>query len=143
MPTKLVYFGIQGRGQACRFLLTNRGVDFEDYRITGEEWKEAKAEGRWNGTGGLPVLVEEDGTVRNQQHAILQYLAVKHGLGPQSAEQTYEMQWFYETDKDHGNVENAGKALFMADCTEEFLTIAVDNKAKLFDKWEARWADGR
>ena len=119
MP-KLVYFNIQGRGQAIRFLLAHVGIEFEDYRITGEEWKEAKADNRYNSTG-LPVYIDDEGKAVNQQQCILQSLAMKHGLGAQSAEQTYEMFWFYETGKDHDGVENAGKALFMADCTEEFL----------------------
>ena len=82
MP-KLVYFDIQGKAQSIRYLLGYKGVEFEDIRLTPEQWGEAKAAGTYTPVGGqMPAWVEDDGTKRNQTNAILQYLAMKHGCAP-------------------------------------------------------------
>ena len=46
MP-KLIYFPVQGRAQAIRFMLAAKGVDFEDQRITGAEWGPMKEAGTY------------------------------------------------------------------------------------------------
>ena len=76
---KLVYFNIQARAQAIRYLLTDCNVDFEDIRLTSEEWAEAKAAGTYTAPGGsLPSYIEPNGEQKNQSVAILHYLAKKH-----------------------------------------------------------------
>ena len=45
-PT-LVYFPLQGRAQMSRYAATYFGVDFEDKRLTFEEWGAAKAAGTY------------------------------------------------------------------------------------------------
>ena len=42
MP-QIVYYDIQGRAQALRYVLAAAGVEFEDKRLTGEEWAAEKA----------------------------------------------------------------------------------------------------
>ena len=57
MP-KVVYFDLQGRAQAIRYLLTHKGVEFEDVRLTQEDWAAAKAAGTYTAVGGsLPDRV--------------------------------------------------------------------------------------
>ena len=51
MP-KVVYFNIMGRAQPVRFLLQHKGVEFEDVRLTFEEWGAAKAAGTYTPVGG-------------------------------------------------------------------------------------------
>ena len=46
MP-KLVYFNLQGRVQSARYLLGYKGVEFEDIRLTSEEWGPTKAAGTY------------------------------------------------------------------------------------------------
>ena len=54
MP-KLVYFDAQGRAQAIRYLLGYKGIEFEDIRLTFEEWPATKAAETWGAGNGLPV----------------------------------------------------------------------------------------
>lgn len=39
---KVVYFDIQGRAQSFRYLLAHKGIEFEDVRLTFEEWNTHK-----------------------------------------------------------------------------------------------------
>ena len=65
MP-KLVYFPLQGHAQAARYLLAHKGVEFEDVRLTMEEWGASKATGTYTAAGGsLPSFIEDDGTQKN------------------------------------------------------------------------------
>lgn len=40
---KLFYFASKGRGQPIRLLLHIAGVEFDDVKVTLEEWKDIKA----------------------------------------------------------------------------------------------------
>ena len=64
MP-KLVYFNLQGRAQAIRYLLAYKGVEFEDVRMEFEEWGAAKAAGTYGEGAQLPVWVDDDGAIHN------------------------------------------------------------------------------
>ena len=141
MPT-LVYFGIQGRAQSIRYLLAYKQVAFEDKRLSFEEWGPAKAAGTYGAGNSVPVWVEDDGTVKNQGNAILHYLAHKHGLNCATAEEQYELNWFYETGNDHQKPEFM-KALFNADADQATIDGFVAEMNKNADKLEARFADGR
>ena len=140
---KVVYFDIQGRAQSIRYLLIHKNVDFEDVRLTQEEWGAAKAAGTYTAPGGsLPSFIEADGTKKNQQMAILNYLAVKHGAVAATPEEEYEQHWFFETGKDHEKKDLVG-AIFNEGAPEETVNAFIDNIKALFDKLDERWADGR
>ena len=96
MP-KLVYFGLQGRAQAIRFLLGAKGVTFEDEKLTFETWGPIKAAGTYGEGAQLPVWVADDGKIFTQSVAILKMLAHEHGFSCETAMQTYEEEWFYAT----------------------------------------------
>ena len=82
---KVVYFDIQGRAQSFRYLLAHKGVEFEDVRLTFEEWNGHKESGTYTAPGGsLPAFIDADGTKRNQQLAILHYLCAKHNVKPET-----------------------------------------------------------
>lgn len=105
MP-KLVYFPLQGRAQAVRYFLAHKGIEFEDIKLTFEEWAPIKAAGTYTDVGGsLPSYIADDGTKMNQGAAILHYLTMKHGASPQTPEEQYEMCWYYETVQDHSKPE--------------------------------------
>ena len=141
MP-KLVYFDAQGRAQAIRYLLGYKGIEFEDIRLTFEEWPATKAAETWGAGNGLPVYQTDDGTNYNQGKAILFFLAEQHGLAPQSPKEAYENMWFYETLADHEPPE-ARAAIFQAGVDQAILDKSVENFIAYINKIEARWSDGR
>jgi len=81
MPNyKLVYFNGRGRGEVARFLLLQVGVEFEDYRVAVEEWKEMKPTIL---TQTLPLL-EVDNEKITGSGPINRYLANEFNLGGKS-----------------------------------------------------------
>uniref|UniRef100_A0A914WDM6 glutathione transferase n=1 Tax=Plectus sambesii TaxID=2011161 RepID=A0A914WDM6_9BILA len=73
---KLHYFNLGGRGEFIRKILAQAGVEFEDHRITMEEWPQVKPSFP---NGQVPVL-EVDGKYLAQSYAIARFLARKHNL---------------------------------------------------------------
>ena len=69
-------------------------------------------------------------------------LAMKHGMGPNTAEEMYELNWICETKADHEPEEHK-TAIFLVDAPAETIEKAVEANIKCMDKMEARWADGR
>jgi hypothetical protein len=39
---KLIYFNARGRAEIVRLILAQAEVEYEDKRVTGDEWKELK-----------------------------------------------------------------------------------------------------
>ena len=74
--------------------------------------------------------------------AILNYLAFKYDIKPQTAEEMYEMNWYTETLKDHEKKELT-PAIFTAGCDQEIIDGFIANYGEFYDKLEARWADNR
>ncbi|KAL0280898.1 UNVERIFIED_CONTAM: hypothetical protein PYX00_002056 [Menopon gallinae] len=73
---KLTYFQITGLGECIRFLLSYGNIEFEDVRVTWEEWNNVKPKMPF---GKVPVL-EIDGKELHQSAAICRYLAKKMNL---------------------------------------------------------------
>ena len=141
MP-KLVYFNLQGRVQSARYLLGYKGVEFEDIRLTSEEWGPTKAAGTYGAGNSLPVYQADDGTNYNQGKAILHFLCAEHGVVASNAAEQYEMMWFFETNGDHEPAEMRA-AIFTEGAEQAVLDKTVENFQALANKYNARWADGR
>ncbi|XP_012945669.1 glutathione S-transferase 1 [Aplysia californica] len=77
MKMKLFYFDFRAKGEMIRLLLHLAGVEFEDHRISREQWQTQKNEFTF---GQVPVL-ELDGAGQRfaQSTAILTYLAKEYG----------------------------------------------------------------
>jgi len=78
---KLTYFGLRARGEAIRWILHYAGQEFEDHRVSFEEWGAVKAT---TPNGQIPVL-EVDGKKLPQSVAIGRFLARRHGLAGKDA----------------------------------------------------------
>ncbi|KAH7716781.1 glutathione S-transferase [Aphelenchoides avenae] len=83
---KLVYFDGRGAAETSRLLFAHEGAEYEDVRITQEEWANKKSEAPF---GKLPWL-EVDGKKLPESHAINRYLARKFGL---AGKDEWEQAW--------------------------------------------------
>ena len=141
-PT-LVYFNVQARAQSARYALHAAGVDFEDKRITGDEWKDAKANNTYK-SPFLPVLILEDGTHLNQSVAVLNYICHQHGFAPKDAMAEYEKSYFFAVLDDYLKADGSMKALFNADADDEVNAKTIECITNLLIKpLEERCSDGR
>jgi len=75
---KLFYFPFKGLGEPVRLLLTHAKVEFEDIRVSSDEWPKHKED---MPMGQMPVL-EVDGKKLCQSVAIGRYLAEKYNMMP-------------------------------------------------------------
>ena len=76
MKPLLTYFAIRGRAEPVRVMLIDLGIEFDERRVTMEEWPTVKPTLAF---GQLPTY--QDGELFiNQSHAIYRHLARKHNL---------------------------------------------------------------
>ena len=67
---------------------------------------------------------------------------MKHGVQPATPDEKYEMHWYFETVNDHDKKDLYG-AIFTEGAPDETINGFIENLKALFDKTEARFADGR
>ncbi|XP_047521484.1 glutathione S-transferase 2-like [Pieris napi] len=88
MPdVKYYYFPVKALGESVRLLLAYGGQDFEDKRISEEDWPAFKPSTPF---GQMPVL-EIDGKAYAQSTALSRYLGRKYGLSGANAEEDLEI----------------------------------------------------
>ena len=63
MP-KLLYFNLGGRAEHIRLLLNHAKVQFEDIRLSFEEFGKLKADGRFP-AGQVPIFIDDQGQEYN------------------------------------------------------------------------------
>lgn len=81
---KLTYFDFSGgRGEPIRIALHAAGIDFEDHRISFDEFLKTREQMRFN---CAPVL-DIDGVEVTQSNAMLRYVGKMAGLYPEDATQ--------------------------------------------------------
>jgi len=73
---KLTYFNVRARAEVIRLIFAAAGVEYEDVRITRDQWPALKPETPF---GQLPML-EVDGQKLSQSIACARYLARKFNL---------------------------------------------------------------
>lgn len=74
---KLLYFNSRGRAEPIRMIFAHCDVDFEDKRLTPDEWKEMKPSIPFN---QLPALEVDGKVIVGQSMAIARYVARENGL---------------------------------------------------------------
>ena len=112
---KLTYFNGRGRAELIRLVLAQAGVQYEDHRIVGEDWKDLKPKTPF---GTVPIL-EVDGKTLGGSIPIAVFLAQRHGLAGAN---------------DFENAEIAG----IMDCLGDLMLGLM---AMLFEKDEAHKAE--
>uniref|UniRef100_A0A914PYX1 glutathione transferase n=1 Tax=Panagrolaimus davidi TaxID=227884 RepID=A0A914PYX1_9BILA len=93
---KLTYFDTRGLGEAIRLILRYTKSDFEDNRITFEQWPKIKPT---TPAGKVPVL-EFGGNYLIESAAICRYLARKHGLAGKSDLEEAKVDAIVDQNKD-------------------------------------------
>jgi glutathione S-transferase len=80
---KLTYFDFSGsRGEECRLALHVAGVEFQDNRITQEQWAALKPSSPY---GALPILETPGKPMLAQSNPILAYVGRLYDLHPKDA----------------------------------------------------------
>ena len=96
---KFTYFNFYAKGEANRILLNHAGVEFEDNRLTFEDWGKIKGDSDKAPFSQLPVL-EKDGKAYSQSLAILRYLGALNGYYSDDVEQRYIIDEFTDLSDD-------------------------------------------
>lgn len=109
---RLIYFNSMGRAELCRLIFAQAEVEYEDVRLTSEEWAELKPS---TPTGQLPLL-EVDGRTLSGSGPIARFLAERLGLAGSN-------------DFDNGKI--AGIADYMDDFKEKLVAMYFDEKRRV------------
>lgn len=76
MPYKLTYFNLHASAETTRMLFALADVEYEDVRVSQEEWQKLKPKSPF---GQLPIL-EVDGHTLCQSHTMERFLCNRFGL---------------------------------------------------------------
>ena len=75
-------------------ILAYAGVKYDDERVSGDAWAEAKTR---SPMGGAPFITLENGKAYGQSLAMARYLGNVHGLGGKNAEENLLIDMVVET----------------------------------------------
>lgn len=112
----LKYFDVKGSAEALRLMFIDQDIDFEDRRITWEEWpalKKTLVDSGLNPSGQLPI-VELNGKTLSQSSALLHYFGKNLDLCGSTPEEAYIVDHCFACNEDlikdvdvlwHGNEE--------------------------------------
>ncbi|MCQ2816445.1 MAG: glutathione S-transferase [archaeon] len=125
---KLYYYNANGRAVVIRAMLYASKTDFEDIKLTDDEWKEFKESGKAE-YNELPVLEYKD-KYFSQPHAIEIYLAKKLGYEPKNIDHEYQIYNLLDTFDDFFSV----ISLYVFPKSEEDKKRKVEYKSAFLDK---------
>ncbi len=98
---KLTYFHLHGKVECIRMVCVKGNIDFEDNRITGEEFGALKASGSLP-SGQVPLWTTADGKNLNQAFAILRMLGRQTGYyKDENVDECFIVDWTLETVLDY------------------------------------------
>nr|QLI62212.1 glutathione S-transferase 16 [Streltzoviella insularis] len=141
------YFPVKALGESARLLLAYGGEEFEDKRLSPEEWKEFKPKTPF---GQMPVL-EIDGKQYAQSVPIARYLGRKYGLAGDDIEQDFEIDQNVEFLMDirskaalvHYDPDNEAKAKRHEEFCKTLYPSMLDQLNKLIIKNNGHIAAGK
>ena len=92
----LIYFQSRGQAEVTRLIFAQAGVEYEDRRLTSEEWAKLKPT---TPTGVLPVL-EVDGKMYPGSGPIARFVAERYGLAGTNDLENLEIAGIRDTIRD-------------------------------------------
>ena len=95
---KVIYFPVYGRAESTRMALAHAKANWEDERLTGEQFGPRKAAGEFP-NGQLPVLVH-NGKYLNESTALLRYVGKHFGYYPADAHAAWQADAFVDYAND-------------------------------------------
>ena len=120
-PT-LTYLKLHGKAEQIRLLLAAANAEFNDIRLSFEEWPAFKA--TLTGPKQVPLWTTTEGKTLNQGNAILRTLGRQYGFyNDLTAEEYFLVDWALETSLDL-SISRAYRA-WMNDLSEEETAAAV------------------
>jgi len=135
---KLTYFQLRGKAEAIRMTFSVAGVEFEDVRVSIDEWVSKLKHSGISPSGVLPVL-EFDGKVLTESKAILSYVAKEFNLAPEGNFQQAQADMLAHMIGDLENMLNAGSELEDPEKKEKALKTAseevIPGKCAYFEKF--------
>ena len=139
---KLYYFDAYGRAEALRLLLNHAGVEYEDVRLTREEWGKSKTDSTKFEYGQMPVL-EKDGKYYPQSDSILRLLGREYGYYPTDIEDAYRVDSLIDLISDFRTP--IMTAFFSGGTDEEkkkkFEDLVANHFPKFFGFWEKKLSE--
>ncbi|XP_039756717.1 glutathione S-transferase 2-like isoform X2 [Pararge aegeria] len=148
MPKIAVYyFPLKALGEGIRLLLAYGGEEFEDCRITKEEWADVKPTMPF---GQMPIL-EIDGKKYAQSSAIVRYLGRKYGLVGKNIEEDFEIdqniEFFTDIRTKAGSVfheqDEKVKASKQAELEKNYYPVALKKLDEIITKNKGHMAIGK
>ena len=132
-PIKLTYFPITGRVEACRLALYVGGINFEDERISFEQFKPRKESGEFP-FGSLPVMTV-DGEKFAQSGALLRYCGRLSNLYPQDPMASLKVDQMVDLVEElfvaiYSDFSKAGREKVAAEVIPRYVSAAEEIYAK-------------
>lgn len=141
------YFPVKALGEAPRLLMVYGGQDFEDVRVSPENWPELKPKTPF---GQMP-LIQIDGKVYAQSNAISRYLGRKYGVNGATPEQDLEIDQVVDFINDirakaatvHYEQDEAAKAKRHAEFTKDVYPALLNKFSDIIAKNNGHVALGK
>lgn len=126
-----------------RYAARHFDVDFEDKRLSFEEWGAAKAAGTYGAGNQLPVLIKKDGTILNESKAILDFVCHGKDHQPKTPMESYWLTAFRSMQADYAPKEGFMTAFFKQEATADEIAKTVSLNCEVVDKLDKMFSDGR
>ena len=132
---KLTYFNGRGRAEVSRLIFAQAGVEYEDKRVSSEEWGQLKPQTPF---GYMPIL-EVDGKILSGSVPIARFLAERYGLAGSNDVENAEIAGIVDLIQDFGaeffksifEKDEARKAEIKKKLDEELIPKYMTNLEKL------------